>query len=51
MDKRLNCRRGRSNLWRKGEEGEDRGGEKTQEYTTHDIANPAGTHFLHQTSL
>jgi len=26
-------------------------GEKTQEYTTHNIANPAGTHFLHQTSL
>lgn len=36
------------------EEEEEKGireGGKTQEYTTHNIANPAGTHFLHQTSL
>jgi len=46
---------GRSNLWRKRRQRK-RGGEKTQEYTTHDITNPAGGRrgvggrrtFLHQ---
>lgn len=34
-----------------GEGGLGAGGDRGQVYTTHNRANPAGTHFLHHTSL